>query len=167
MRKNTLTLLSGLLFLVGATCAATPQSDLLVNAHPIVFSPLEVAASANVPFQGEWEGRFAGDSAGNIKVTVGANDIAKVTCTTEAGRTFEMYGPVEASGAVTAIQNSFGPSGIKVRFKGTLTHGGTATGTWDNPFFGLKGQWQAARKRDLPSTVLSAQSQTQAKSEYR
>ena len=103
-------------------------------------------AEANVPFQGAWEGRFSGDSLGNIKVAVTEEGIAKVNCVIDdSKREFNLDGPVEASGEVTAIEKSFGPAGIKVHFKGKLTRKGTASGTWENPFFGLKGTWEATR----------------------
>lgn len=104
-------------------------------------------ASADVPFHGAWQGRFTGDSLGNIKVEVTKDGLAKVNCVVDESHTeFNLSGPVDnASGAVSAIEKSFGPSGIKVQFKGKLARNGTASGTWENPFFNLKGTWEATR----------------------
>jgi hypothetical protein len=146
---KSLVLLSSLLLTTGAALAVTPENG--SAGKPKVATPQAAQASAaSVPFPGVWTGSFAGDSEGTINVVVSADNIAQVTCVTyETGRTFELSGPVEPSGSVTAIEKSFGPSGIKVRFKGQLSNHGTATGTWDNAFFGLKGTWKAERKSDL------------------
>jgi hypothetical protein len=155
--KNCLARLNRPLFLVFIAFAAVPALADSVKPTSVVAAQPAAKPSEDIPFHGNWVGRFAGDSVGNITVTVGADGIAKVTCITdETGRTFELSGPVEASGAVTAIENSFGPAGIKVRFTGQLTRKGTASGTWGNAFFNLKGEWQATRKGNLLTAVAAA-----------
>jgi hypothetical protein len=152
--KNSLALLSSLFIFTGAAFAATPESAAPVKAKPPVAQPTE--AVENVPFHGVWEGRFSGDSEGNIKVTVSADNAARVICVTdETGRTFELEGPVRPTGEIVAVEKSFGPSGLKVRFKGMLTPRGTASGTWENAFFSLKGEWQTRRIGGLPNLAPS------------
>lgn len=126
---------------------ATPKTTIKVDVPANASKDSEPEAAQT--FQGAWQGRFSGDSLGNIKVTVTEDGIAKVNCVIDdSKREFNLEGPVQPSGDVTAIDKSFGPSGIKVRFKGKLTRAGTATGTWENPFFRLKGTWEATRIAD-------------------
>lgn len=157
MPKTLICLLSGLLILA-APGHATNQPAIPEPAAPAPQARPDAAppSQADIPFHGEWEGGFTGDVAGDIKVTVGANDIAIVSCTTRKGRHFKMSGPVNASGVIEAVQNSFGPAAIKVRFEGKLGHDGTASGTWNNTFLGLKGVWRASRQRDLTTATSSA-----------
>jgi hypothetical protein len=139
-------LLSGLLLLAPPGHAANQPA--LPDAAPL--------SRQHIPFQGEWEGGFTGDVAGDIKVTVGADDIAIVSCTTRKGRHFKMSGPIDASGVIEAVQNEFGPAAIKLRFEGKLAHDGTASGTWHNSFLGLKGVWRASRQRDVSTATSGA-----------
>lgn len=100
-----------------------------------------------VPFTGTWNGKFEGDKFGTLTVTVSADNVAKIHCVSGgSGRTVDISVPVEETGVIAMSDKSSVLAGMKVIFHGMLTHSGTASGTWEVPFLGVKGTWEAKRR---------------------